>query len=108
VIQSTRLAKIAYWLAGEFFQIKTYRQTYKFENDDWLTALPGDKLPEMKTVKAGRMWLPCALSTKFLVLSERLDPKHWDHWALEHSLCEEGLRCHDCKGYIDPPYEEEE
>ena len=108
MIQSTRLAKFAYWLAGELSRVKTYRQTYTWKNPEAMfTAEPGEELPEIETVKAGRLWLPCALSMKMLVLSEKLDVEHWDHWALEHSLCEEGLPCRDCGGHIDPPYAEE-
>ena len=107
MIQSTRLAKAAYWLAGELSRIKPYQRTYAWENpDEWLTAVPDEELPEMKLVKAGRIWLPCNLSLRMLVLSEKLDVEHWDHWALEHSLCEDGLPCHDCGGHIDPPFEE--
>jgi hypothetical protein len=108
VIQSTRLAKAAYWLAGELSRVKTYQQTYSWKNPEAMfTAEPGESLPEIEMVKAGRLWLPCALSMKLLVLSEKLDVEHRDHWALEHSLCEEGLPCRDCGGHIDPPHEEE-
>lgn len=109
MIQSTRLAKAAYWLAGELSRVKTYRQTYRFANQvEWSSAVAGDgPLPEMEMEKAGRLWLPCTLSMKMLTLSLALDHEHWDHWALEHSLCEEGLPCHDCDGHIDPPVEEE-
>ena len=108
MIQSTRLAKAAYWLAGELSRVKTYRQTWTWVNPQILEGDPNEPLPELDMRKAGRMWLPCATSMKMLVLSQRLDHKHWDHWALEHSLCEEGLPCRDCGGHVDPPYEEDE
>lgn len=108
MIQNTRLAKAVYWLAGELSRVKTYRQTYQWTNQgEWREAVGGEgPLPEMETEKAGRLWMPCGLSMKLLGLSESLDYKHWEHWALEHSLCDEGSRCYVCGGHIDPVYED--
>lgn len=108
MIQSTRLAKAAYWAAGELSRVKTYQRTYTWENPDvFLEAKAGEPLPELDMRPAGRIWLPCGLSMKLLSLSQDLDHKHWDHWALEHSLCEGGQTCNDCNGHIDPPQEDE-
>lgn len=107
MIQSTRLAKAAYWLAGELSQIKTYQRVWESDDPSWLVSEPGEPLPELKMVPAGRIWLPCRLSMKMLGWSCDLDTKHWDHWALEHSRCKEGLPCPDCGGHIDPPQEDE-
>jgi hypothetical protein len=107
MIQNTRLAKICYWLAGELSRVKTWQQTYTWENCDKFfehdPETDGPELPELDMKKAGRLWLPCRLSMRLLGLSEDLDYKHWEHWALEHSLCDEGLPCHDCGGHVDPP-----
>lgn len=108
MIQSTKLAKGAYWLTGELSRIKTYQRVYEAADPRMFSAEPGEALPELKMRKAGRIWLPCTLSLKLLMLSENLDRKHWEHWALEHSLCPAGLPCHDCGGHIDPPYREYE
>lgn len=109
MIQSTRLAKISYWLAGELTRIKTKQQTWSWENpQEMFESDPNKPLPEMKMVKAGRVWLPCRFSLILLGLSEDLDYKHWDHWALEHRLCEDGHTCPDCGGHVDPPWEDED
>lgn len=106
MIQSTRLAKAAYWAAGELSRVKTYQRIYEWKNpQEFQEAVFGEALPELDMQPVGRIWLPCRLSMKLLGLSQDLDHKHWDHWALEHRLCEDGQNCNDCGGHIDPPYE---
>lgn len=102
MIQSTLLAKGAYWLAGQLSRIKTSQMTWEWVNPEEVFATPDDEpLPEFDMREAGKMKLPHPWGLKLLSLSQRLDEKHWDHWALEHSLCE-GTVCASCKGHVDP------
>lgn len=102
MIQSTLLAKAAYWLAGQLSRIKTNQMTYEWVNpQEFMEAEVGEDLPEMDMKEAGKIKLPCRLSMKLLNWSQDLDHKHWDHWALQHTLCE-GTACADCKGHVDP------
>lgn len=108
MIQNTKLAKFVYFLSGELTRIKTYRQTWTWENPEvFMEAEAGEALPELDMRKAGRIWMPCRLSMTLLVLSNNLDVKHWDHWALEHMNCEDGQICNDCGGHVDPPFEDD-
>ncbi len=107
MIQSTWLAKAAYWLGGELSRIQTNQQTYELVNPQvFVDAALDGSLPEIETRPAGKMKLPCGLSVKLLSWSQDLDRKHWDHWALQHMECE-GTVCSDCNGHIDPPLTDE-
>jgi hypothetical protein len=108
LIQSTRLAKIAYWLSGQLTRIKTNQMTYEWVNpQEWMDSIAGEELPELDMRPAGKSKLPCRLSMKMLQWSDDLDYKHWDHWALDHTNCNEGYTCTQCGGHIDPPQEED-
>ena len=96
-MQSTRLAKFVYWLSGKISRIKSYRMSYRLANEDEWLAAEGDM--EMMFQPAGRHWTPIRLTWKLLEWSERLDTKHFEHWALNHENCAQGP-CDDCGGLL--------
>jgi hypothetical protein len=76
----TPTARAVYWVGGLLTKIKTYQQTYSYEFDEDAGYA---RFPE-----AGRRWTPIGFAFTVLDWSERLDPRHWEHWALDHSDCE--------------------
>ena len=99
MIQSTALAKAAFWLSGKTRRIKLYQRWYRLEWDD-----PDDE-PRMEF--GGWHWHP-VVSNRLLRLSMWLDREHWDHWALVHEHCAPPTTCLHCGGLLcgwapDPP-----
>lgn len=95
-----RLAKAVFALGGKLQRIKTWHRLYRF---DWPDK---SSKPTFTRIKGG--WLPWQLSTKMRVVwSERLDPHHWEHWALVHEDCRDGDPCPVCGGWIDPEVPDE-
>lgn len=86
----TRLAKTVYWLSGQCSRIRTWQRYYEMP--------VGAPLDDLRP--AGRHWTSTSLTWKLLALSTRLDPQHFDHWALVHDHCAT-LPCRDCGGRID-------
>lgn len=84
----TRAAMLVYWAAGVLSRVRTWQRVYEVATHEPLTVR---RLP--------RRWASCATSTRLLVLSTRLDPTHWDHWALQHNDCEP-RPCTVCGGHI--------
>jgi hypothetical protein len=82
----TLLAKAAFWAAGLLWYLKTPQRMYA------LDLAAGEFRP------AGWRWGPCSVAVALLVWSEHLDPKHWDHWALQHRACESPKPCAVCGG----------
>lgn len=89
-----KLARLVYGTGGLMSRVKTPRMTYKWEPDK-----PFDRALS----RAGRVWLPCKTSIRLIRLSVRLDPDHWDHWALDHDECVSGYGCGVCGGHVHPP-----
>lgn len=98
MIQSTKLAKVTYWLSGQLSHIKTYTKFYKLKNEDDPVGLEGPIEFEV----AGAHWSPWGFAWTVLDWSYRLDTKHWNHWALDHED-HPGKTCPACKGWIDTP-----
>lgn len=90
-IESTRLAKAAFWLAGPAGRVKTYQRYWTIEFDK--AAEYGFRM-----VPGGRHW-HSGLRSRLLRLSIHLDPAHWDHWALVHDRCSPDLcpTCGSCR-----------
>lgn len=88
----TRLAKAVFWLAGWASKVRTPRTTYRVVSFD----------PFVTERSKNRTWLPSQTSVRLLRLSWRIDPQHWDHWALNHSDCTNTTTCPDCRGHICP------
>lgn len=80
------IARKIFRCAGWLSYVKTWQRTY-----DVLSENP------YKFRRVGRTWLSCTASIKLLELSERLDPHHWEHWALVHDECHP-ISCLDCGG----------
>lgn len=94
MIQSTRLAKMVYWLSGKVSKIKSYRPTYRLQNEDEWIASEGNM--EMMFVKDGYRWSSIQLTWKLMDLAQCLDRVHADHWMYVHDGC--GELCDDCGG----------
>lgn len=92
--QSTALAKLALRISGILARVFTYRKVYE------LSSWPPPPEDEGPLFTAERRWIPCGLSTRFLVLSQKLDNEHWGHWALDHGPTD-GTYCTDCGGLIE-------
>lgn len=102
MIQSTRLAKMVYWLSCKVGKIKSYTQTYRIQNEEEWLASEGDL--EMMFVENGRAWSSIKLTWKLLDLAQCLDLEHADHWMYVHDGC--GPVCEDCGGVECPTYED--
>jgi hypothetical protein len=91
----TRVARAVFWLSGKLTRIKTPQRFYRIIsiNEDAV----GDE-PFMVTRRTKRRWHSCRTSTRLMSLSLRIDPLHWDHWALVHDTCA-GERC-SCGGNV--------
>jgi len=81
----TAIARAVFRCAGWLSCVKTWQRTYEL----------ADNPRGFRCV--GRRWLSCAASIRLLGLSERIDPRHWEHWALVHDDCE-SVSCPDCGG----------
>lgn len=101
---STRSAQRVAALAGFMGRFWTPQRTYEIANEEEFLR-GGDTPSEIVFKFAGWRMLPCRLSTKLLELSMRLDPEHWDHWALSHCTCDDTKVCPDCGGIIDEEIE---
>lgn len=89
MIQSTRLAKAVYSISGRLSKIKVPRRTYMLTDGG-----------EVKS--AERRKLPIRTASRLLRLSAKLDRYHWEHWALDHSSCEDARPCYQikCSGFV--------
>lgn len=56
---------------------------------------------------AGKQKLPHPWTYKLLFLSGRIDPEHWEHWALNHDDDPNAYPCDGCHGRIAPDLEHE-
>lgn len=83
-----RLAKAVMWCAGVLSYIKTPHRVHRLVSTD-----------PFETEPAGLRWLSCELSMSLHKLSARIDPWHWDHWALVHDDCSP-RPCPDCGGGV--------
>jgi len=99
-----KMAKVVFCLAGWLTLVKTYQRTYEWmgvpSTDDDDNVIWENKEFEYN----GRVWLPCHLSIVLLERAERIDPVHFDHWALKHipgDVCAGGL-CQTCGGHVHP------
>jgi hypothetical protein len=92
----TLLAKAVFRVSGWLSRIRTPQLSYPL--------IWGDPGEEPKFGDIERCWLPCRTSIRLMDLSTRIDPVHWDHWALVHGGCD-GDRCAGCGG-IHCPHEE--
>jgi hypothetical protein len=94
----TLAAKVVFVLGGLLSRVKTYQRVYSMNWED-----PEDR-PEF--TPAGRRWISSRLSMQLLHLSEKIDPGHWEHWALDHEDCPSDVRCSRCGGQLCPDDEE--
>ncbi len=83
------LSKAIFWLSGRLAYVKTPQRFY--------TLPKGDRTFELNFEYAGWHWCSCGLSGRLMELSERIDPEHWDHWALVHEDCDADY-CAECGG----------
>lgn len=90
---SILLGKLLYRVAGWLTKIKVPKRSYELVNAGKIM----DEPPQFVALE--RTWQPISLSWKFLTWSERVNPQHWDHWALDHSDCNVG-KCSECGGDI--------
>lgn len=101
-ILRVKLGKVLYCLSGWLMPIKTYQRTYEWMGPN-LDAENEDAIWENKEFEyAGRVWMPCHLAFVVLEWSSRVDPDHFDHWALEHipgDICQ-GHECPTCGGHV--------
>lgn len=103
-IVRVKTAKVIFCLAGWLAPIKTYQRTFEWMgvpdlNDDQNVIWENDEF-----MYVGRAWLPCHLSFVLLERARRVDPTHFDHWALEHvpgDVCA-GNPCLTCGGHVHP------
>lgn len=91
----TRIAQKIYWVSGKLSKIKTPRRTYRVVSIDPEAKNPDDI---MVTEPAEVRWMSCHTSMRLLELSAKIDPHHWDHWALVHDRCGPTpcAQCHGC------------
>lgn len=82
----TIIAKAVLWCASQLSRMKTWQRTYEWVADRPVTFRP-----------AGRIWSSCVASHRLMELSARIDPRHWEHWALVHDECQ-ASPCHACGG----------
>lgn len=107
MIQSTRLAKVVYWLSGMASYIKWPTKLYEINDVT-------DDLDNMFTRVVGRSWMSCSLTWRMLGWAQSLDRKHFDHWALDHSDCQTFYHldlyfCPDCKSsYCESKFSDDE
>lgn len=83
--------------------IKRPGRTYKLRDgtNGQITEDMFERLP-------GWRWSSIQLTWKLLDLSGRLDRKHWEHWALDHTR-HAGHYCVECRGVVcDIPQTEDE
>ncbi len=99
MIQSTKLAKAVYWLSGQVSRIRTPQRR-------WGMNPNSDDMTNMFTRLPGLTWSSCRWTWKILGWAQRLDRKHFDHWALDHEG-HANTPCPDCKGEICALPEEE-
>lgn len=84
----TRVAQRIFWLSGVTSKVKTPQHLWEIVSvEPWETR----KLP--------RRWTSCRFSGWLLRRSLRLDPYHWDHWALQHTDCQPHP-CAVCGGMV--------
>jgi hypothetical protein len=57
--------------------------------------------PEVPPVfeRQPRRWESCRTTWRLVDLSQDIDPRHWDHWALQHNDCDP-MPCLECGGEI--------
>lgn len=89
-----RTAKNLYWVSGQLCRIKTYSKMY-----EWVVT-DDDDVTDLNFRYIGRKWISWHFSFTVMRWSERLDPKHWDHWALVHDETCEWCTCAVCSGTI--------
>jgi hypothetical protein len=94
----TTAAKTVFILGGLLSRVQTYQRVYAMNWDGPKTK------PEF--TPAGRRWLSCSASMKLMHLSERIDPGHWEHWALSHEDCP-AIPCPRCGGQLCPDDEDQ-
>ena len=82
----TTAAKAIFWCAGQLSHVKTWQRTYEWVSDRPITFRP-----------TGRIWSSCTASHRLMELSERIDLRHWEHWALVHDECD-ARPCQGCGG----------
>lgn len=73
-----RLARAAYRVGGWLVHVKTYQREYKL-------APPTGPDQDLVFIPVGRSWQSIGWAWDLLEQSERLDPEHWEHWAVDHS-----------------------
>lgn len=84
----TPVAKFVFGMGAVLLHVKTYQPMYELS---W-RGKGEDEDPAF--VSVGKSWQSIDWSWDLLELSERLDPRHWEHWALDHADCE--LECPPC------------
>lgn len=99
-ILRTRTARFVYCLAGWLMAIKTPQRIYEWHGEPDLDDEDAIWVNQGFTFE-GFMWMPCQRAYKLIELSERIDPVHWKHWALDHiSAGCPGMECPECHGHI--------
>lgn len=88
---ATRAAMAMAWTGGKLSRVRTYQRTFKMSGT-------------FDMVPAERRWAPCRMSYTIGVRwPMRIDPVHWDHWALSHGpACGDTWPCRDCGGTVCP------
>lgn len=81
------LAKAVYRISCRLAQIKTPQRIYSVDFSEGVH--------EFTSTYAGIRWLPCSRSFDLMEWAMRLDPDHFDHWALDHSTCNP-VPCNEC------------
>lgn len=94
----TMAAKTAFFLGGVLSHVNTRQRTYLM-NWDGPHANP-------EFTRDGWRWQSCSASMSLLKLSERIDPGHWDHWAINHEDCP-SVPCPRCGGQLCPNGEDQ-
>jgi hypothetical protein len=90
------LAKAAYRLGGHAAKIKRPMRIYALDLDN----MPSDEEGAFNATFAGWRWMSINTCWRLMELSERLDPQHWEHWALVHNedCCVLPAPCPECGG----------
>lgn len=88
------LARALFYAGGYITRIKVPARTYHLEWDDV------DDEPIFTPLE--RRWMPNSWGLDLAMYAERLDPQHWEHWALVHSEvdCTNFRRCQECGGAV--------